>query len=134
MLAGREGTVNGRRWRWCRNTQERQLRASAVVRAQLGAAQLGLGRGLTAMTRQGRLNRGHGLLSWQCERSDGSAVANGGSEQTAGAMAAIEARKRRATAGMAQEKYGEGEYEVTDWPTPSPLLIAKRGSRRAFSI
>ena len=63
MLAGREGIVNGRRWRWCRNTQERQLRASAVVRAQLGAAQSGLDRGLTAMTGQGKLNRGHGLLS-----------------------------------------------------------------------
>ena len=61
-------------------------------------------------------------------------MANGGSEQTAGAAAATEAGMRRATAGMAQEEYGEGEYEVTDWPTPSPLLIAKRGSRRAFSI
>ena len=40
--------MNGRRWRWRRNTQERQLRASAVVRARLGAAQSGLGRGLTA--------------------------------------------------------------------------------------
>ena len=95
------------------------------------------------MTGQGMLNRGHGLLSWQCERSDGSAVANGGSEQTAGATgvvaqgsatAAAEAGMRRATARMAQEEYGEGEYEVTDWPTPSPLLISKRGSRRAFSI
>ena len=76
------------------------------------------------MTGQGRLNRGHGLLSWQCERSDGSAVANGGSEQGS-ATAAAEAGMRRATAGMAQEEYGEGEYEVTDWPTPSPLLIAK---------
>ena len=134
MLTGREGIVNGRRWRWCRNTQERQLKASAVVRARLGAAQSGLGRGLTALTGQGRLNLGHRLLSWQCECSDGSAVANGGSEQTAGATAAAEAGMRRATAGMAQEEYGEGEYEVTDWPTPSPLLIAKRGSQRAFSI
>ena len=41
------------------------------------------------MTGPGRLNRGHGLLSWQCELSDGSAVANGGSEQTAGAMGAV---------------------------------------------
>ena len=122
MLAGREGTVNNRPWILCRNTQERQLRASAMVRARLGAAQSGLGRGLTAMTGQGRLNRGHGLLSWQCEHSDGSAVANGGSEQTAGATGAmaqgsttaVEAGMRRATAGMAQEEYGEGEYEVTD--------------------
>ena len=45
--SGREGIVNGRRWRWCRNTQERQLRASAVVRARLGEAQSGLGHGLT---------------------------------------------------------------------------------------
>ena len=48
--------------------------------------------------------------------------------------AAAEAGMLRAKAGMAQEEYGEGEYEVTDWPTPSPLLIAKRGSRKAFSI
>ena len=69
-----------------------------MVRARLGAAQSGLGRGVTAMTGQGRLNRGHGLLSWQCELSDGSAVANSGSEQTAGATAAAEAGVRRATA------------------------------------
>ena len=50
------------------------------------------------------------------------------------ATAAAKAGMRRAMARMAQEVYGEGEYEVTDWPTPSPLLIAKRGSRRAFSI
>ena len=64
VLAGREGTVNIRRWRWCRDTQELQLRASAVVRARLGVAQSGLGRGLIAMAGQGKLNRGHGLLSW----------------------------------------------------------------------
>ena len=107
MLADREGTVNGRRWRWCRNTQERQLRASDVVRARLGAAQSGLGRGLTAMAGQGRLNRGHGLLSGQCERSDGSAVANGGSEQTAGATGAVaqaklRRRQRQGCAGLRQ--------------------------------
>ena len=45
--------VNGRRWRWCRNTQERQLRAPAVVRARLRAAQSGLGRrGSTGWCRQ----------------------------------------------------------------------------------
>ena len=64
-------------------------------------------------------------------------MANSGSEQGS-ATAAAEAGMRRATAaaevGVAQEEYGEGEYEVTDWPTPSPLLISKRGSRRAFSI
>ena len=58
------------------------------------------------MTGQGRLNRGHGLLSWQCERSDGSAVANGDSEHTARATTAAGAGMRRATAGMAQKEYG----------------------------
>ena len=48
--------------------------------------------------------------------------------------AVAEAGMRRATAGMAQDEYGEGEYEVTEWPTPSHLLIAKRGSRGAFFI
>ena len=43
-------------------------------RARQGA-QSGLGRGLTAIAGQGKLSRGHGLLSWQCERSGGSAVA-----------------------------------------------------------
>ena len=38
--------------------------------------------------------------------------------------AAAEAVKCRAPAGLAQEENGEGEYEVTEWPTPSPLLIA----------
>ena len=80
MRDGSEGAVNGRRWRWCRNTQERQLRASAVVRARLGAAQSGLGRA--------------GSTGW-C---------------------------RRGSAGMAQEETGEGEYEVMEWPAPSPLL------------
>ena len=50
-------------------------------------------------------------------------MANSGSEQTAGATGAVaqgsateaaEAGMRRATAGMAQEEYGEEEYEVTD--------------------
>ena len=41
---GSGGAVNGRRWRWCRKTQERQLRAPVVVRARLRAAQSGLGR------------------------------------------------------------------------------------------
>ena len=61
---GSEGAVNGRRWRWCRNTQERQLRASAVVLARLGAAQSGLGRaGSTGWCRRGlwlRLDSGNG--------------------------------------------------------------------------
>ena len=39
--------------------------------------------------------------------------------------AAAEAEKLRAMAGMAQSFGREGEYEVIDWPTPSPLLIAK---------
>ena len=39
--------------------------------------------------------------------------------------AAAEAEKLRATAGMAQSFAREGEYEVIEWPTPSPLLIAK---------
>ena len=38
-------------------------------------AQSGLGHGLTAMAGQGKLSRGHGLLNWQCEHSDGSIVA-----------------------------------------------------------
>ena len=34
------------------------------------------------MAGQGKLSQGHGLLNWQCERSDGSAVAvNGRLEQ-----------------------------------------------------
>ena len=45
MRAGSEDAVNGRRWRWCRNTQEQQLRASVVVGTLLGAAQAGLGSG-----------------------------------------------------------------------------------------
>ena len=32
--------------------------------------------------------------------------------------------KGRATAGMAQEETGEGEYEVIEWPAPSPLFIS----------
>ena len=40
-------------------------------------------------------------------------------------MAAAEAEKLRATTEMAQSFAREGEYEVTEWPTPSPLLIAK---------
>ena len=39
--------------------------------------------------------------------------------------AAAEAEKLRATARMAQSFAREGEYEVTEWPTSSPLLIAK---------
>ena len=62
--AGSEDAVNGRRWRWCRNTQERQLRASAVVRARLGATQSGLERaGSTSWCRRGlwlRLGSGNG--------------------------------------------------------------------------
>ena len=49
--------------------------AKTKVRARGRVAQSGLGRGLTAMAGQGKLSRGHGLLNWQCERSDGSAVA-----------------------------------------------------------
>ena len=64
VRAGSEDAVNGRRWRWCRNTQERQLRASAVVCAQLGAAQSGLGRaGSTGWCRRGlwlKLGSGNG--------------------------------------------------------------------------
>ena len=98
--AGSEGAVNGRRWRWCRNIQERQLRASAVVRARLGAAQSGLGRvGSTGWCRRGlwlRLGSGNGA-------GRGS---SGGS-----------------SAGGSGGSLWEGEYEVTKWPTPSPLFI-----------
>ena len=69
------GGNGGARW------QGRHSERPAVVRARLGAAQSGLGRGLTATEGQGKLNRGHGLLNCQCERSDGSVVANGGSDQ-----------------------------------------------------
>ena len=56
VRAGSENAVNGQRWRWYRNTQKRQLRASAVVRARLGAAQSGLGRaGSTGWCRRGLL-------------------------------------------------------------------------------
>ena len=63
-------------------------------------------------------------------------MANGGSEQTAGATGAVAQGSVTvaAEAGMAQEEYGDGEYEVTDLPTPSPLLIAKRGSRKSYSL
>ena len=64
VRAGSEDAVNGRRWRWCRNIQERQLRASAVVRARLGASQSGLGRaGSTGWCRWGlwlKLRSGNG--------------------------------------------------------------------------
>ena len=57
-----------------------------------------------------------------------------GSVRQGTATAAAEAGKFRATAGTVQEESGEGEYEVIEWPTSSPLLIAKRGSRRVFSL
>ena len=77
-----------RKWLQARlGTQAAKTRA----RARGSEAQSGIGRGLTAgWARQ--LNRGHGLLSWQCERSDGSTVANGGSEPTAG-TARLELRR-----------------------------------------
>ena len=56
--------------------------AKTRARARGRVAQSGLCRGLTAMAGQGKLSQGHGLLNWQCERSDGSAVAvNGRLEQ-----------------------------------------------------
>ena len=64
VRVGSEDAVNGRWWRWCRNTQERQLKASAVVRARQGAAQSGLGRaGSTGWCRRGlwlKLGSGNG--------------------------------------------------------------------------
>ena len=57
---------------------------AAKIRARTRGrvAQSGLGRGLTAMAGQGKLSQGDGLLNWQCERSDSSAVAvNGRLEQ-----------------------------------------------------
>ena len=41
------------------------------------------------------------------------------------AAAAAEVEKLKATTGMAHSFCREGEYEVTEWPSPSPLLIAK---------
>ena len=80
---GSEGTVNDRRWRWCRNTQERQLRASAMVRARLGAAQSGLGRaGSTSWCRRGlwlRLGSGNGA-----GRGSGGGSGAGGSGGSGG--------------------------------------------------
>ena len=52
--------------------------AKTRARAHDRVAQSGLGRGLTAMAGKGKLSRGHELLNWQCERSDGSAVAMDG--------------------------------------------------------
>ena len=49
--------------------------AKTKARAHGRVARSGLGRGLTAIAGQGKLSRGHELLNWQCERSDGSAVA-----------------------------------------------------------
>ena len=49
--------------------------AKTRARARGRVAQSGLGRGLIAMAGQGKLSRGYELLNWQCERSDGSAVA-----------------------------------------------------------
>ena len=49
--------------------------AKTRARVHGRVAQSRLGRGLTAMAGQGKLSRGHGLLNWQCERSDGSSVA-----------------------------------------------------------
>ena len=51
-------------------------------------------------------------------------MANGGSEQTAGTTAAAEAGMAQETAAVTRVSLGEGEYDVIDWPTPSPLLIA----------
>ena len=74
MATGSGGSGGARRQGW-------HSERPAVVRARLGVAQSGLGLGLTAMARKGKLDRGHGLLNCQCELSDGSAVANGGSDQ-----------------------------------------------------
>ena len=52
--------------------------AKTRARARGRVAQSGLGRGLIAMAGQGKLSQGHGLLNWQCERSDGSVVAMNG--------------------------------------------------------
>ena len=49
------------------------------------------------------------------------------------ATAVGKAAKRRATAGMAQEDTGEGRIWCERKSNPSPLLIALRGRRRAFS-
>ena len=38
--------------------------------------------------------------------------------------AAAEAKLAQETAAVTRVLLGEGEYEVIDWPTPSPLLIA----------
>ena len=80
---GSEGAVNGRRWRWCRNTQERQLKASAVVRARLGAAQSGLVRaGPIGWCRRGlwlRLGSGNGV-----GRGSGGGSGAGGSGGSGG--------------------------------------------------
>ena len=91
--------------------------AKTRARAHGRVAQSGLGRGLTAMAGQGKLSQGHGLLNWQCEHSDGSAVAVNGR---------LEQWRLRVTAKVAQEKTGEGEYEVIEWPAPSPLFISLR--------
>ena len=36
--------------------------------------------------------------------------------------------------GWLWKRLGRGEYEATEWPTPSPLLIAKRSGRRVFFL
>ena len=53
---GSEGAVNGRRWRWCRNTKERQPRASAMLRARLG----GLNQGSIVQGQLASAGRGSG--------------------------------------------------------------------------
>ena len=61
-----------------------------------------------------------------CRRWCGS-VRQGTVEAQGSATAAAEAVKCRAPAGMAQEETGEGEYEVIEWPAPSPLFISTTG-------
>ena len=51
-------------------------------------------------------------------------MANGGGEQTAGTTAAAEAGMAQETATVTRVSLWEGEYEVIEWPTPSPFLIA----------
>ena len=51
-------------------------------------------------------------------------MANGGSEQTVGTTATAEAGMAQETAAVTRVSLWEGEYEVIEWPTPSPLLIA----------
>ena len=89
------GGNGGARW------QGRHSERLAVVRARLGAAQSGLGRGLTATAGQGKLNQGHMLLNCQCECSDGSAVAG---VQAGALTAALGAALVTAEAGKGKQK------------------------------